>query len=375
MTKEKETIVDVVSAETEKLNAAQRKLESSVDIEKSARAGLKEYEGEALYDDAFVLDMAKGRVGTSEKPEAQSREDAEPETPEKSDKVEGEAAKPTDGQPEGSAEIITSEDGQEAPEKTAKQDGNRKYEELRSKATKVEQENAWLRDQLAQTRDTAVKVNELSEKLKKVEPYIPLIETMTDIDDLEKTVVVPQDQWTGVNEQTQESFATDEDKVRFLAGNKKGLAYLIQKAAQREIKESDKAKVTVAAQQRQIAKEIQDTYNGGKPFEQAVVAEILKGLGDKAGILDDPTVDYETKKAFVKASALEVLQTRKGGITSEELNEHDASEALRAEKAKLLHSKSNLRPKKEMTPDQKKQAEVYAGMLKSSQRGRMVLSD
>ena len=373
--KEQETMVDIVSAETEKLNAAQRKLESSVDIEKEGRERMGEREENVLYDDQFALDMAKERAGAPAKPEAQPGKDGEAAPPEKSDKGDEKPENLEDGKPEGSADEGALEEGQEAPDKPAETEVQKQYAELRSKSTKVEQENAWLRDQLAQTRDTAAKVIDLSEKLKKVEPYLPLIGTMGDIDELTKNVQVPQDQMTGVNEQTGEKFATEDDKFRVLTGSKKGFAILVQKEAERSAIAVEKSKAEVQSQLMKIAAEMKATHNNGKPFDVAIIVKINAAMAANAEKINSPSVDYETKKTIVENAVLKAIGASKDGLTPEEFAEYEAAEALRADKAALLRSKSNLRPKKDLTPEQKKQVQVWGDMLKASQRGHMKLPD
>ena len=115
--------------------------------------------------------------------------------------------------------------------------------------------------------------------------------------------------------------------------------------------------------------------NNGKPFDVAIIVKINAAMAANAEKINSPSVDYETKKTIVENAVLKAIGASKDGLTPEEFAEYEAAEALRADKAALLRSKSNLRPKKDLTPEQKKQVQVWGDMLKASQRGHMKLPD
>jgi hypothetical protein len=350
---------------------------SIADIESEARKEVKAKEGEVLYEDEWLKSEAESKtLSKPDEDKAQTREDTETETPDKSDKVEDEVKEPADGQPEPSDEEKPEEKVEEEKEKPPDADADKDSGELKSKLTKVEQENSLLRDMLVKYRDTAAAVNELSKFKEDVSPYLPLISTIKDIKELKSNIQIPEDQMSGEN-QDGSKFATEEDKMKAIASSEQGFALLVNKAVERQMQEHDKAKSEQQRQNRTIVAELATLYNDGKPFSQELFSEISKSMdAEDVNKLNDPKITYNEKKKIWKGALTDVLLSRKttaGELTKVEIEAKEKAEKLAADKAQLNRSRSNLRPKTTLTPEQKKAAEMWIGMGKVLSGGRIDL--
>lgn len=254
----------------------------------------------------------------------------------------------------------------------SQREADRKIATQAEKTKQLEQELSTLKNLIGDTSVAERKIQELRALESRLKPYVGVDKAVTSIDDTLKSIQVPEEMMTGVDD-AGNKVATEQDKMLVFLSDKRNLIKLVSDLSQASMQSEQAQKAEVARAVDATLIGLCKVYNKaegedeGKPLTQTELQQLAQVMGtENFNAVFDPATTERERQSILKGSLLEYLVVRgkaSGGDGGEDVEKQ-------RKKASLPRGVSDPKiPAGQLNPQQKKVVDMLSGM--AAQVGKM----